>query len=90
MDLAKSLDVADEYVEFERIDPSHQWADFKIQHPHGFDVVVEVTGSHKVLERAIEYCTRGGMLFLYGVYDADALIQISPGKAFLNEITLIG
>lgn len=90
MDLAKSLEVADEYIEFERTDPSHQWADLKIRHPHGFDVVVEVTGSHKVLEKAIEYCTRGGMLVFYGVYDADALIQISPAKVFLNEITLIG
>ena len=90
MDLAKSLEVADEYVEFDRTDPSHQWADLKIRHPHGFDVVVEVTGSHKVLEKAIEYCTRGGMLVFYGVYDADALIQLSPAKIFLNEITLIG
>lgn len=90
MDLARSLKVADEYVDFDRTDPSPQWADLKIRHPHGFDVVVEATGSHKILEKAIEYCTRGGMLVFYGVYDADALIQLSPAKVFSNEITLIG
>lgn len=90
MNLARSLEVADEYVEFQRTDPSDQWADLKIRHPHGFDVVVEATGSHKVLEKAIDYCTRGGMLVFYGVYDANALIQISPAKVFSNELTLIG
>ena len=69
MDLAKSRKVADKYVEFDRTDPSSQWADLKIRLPHGFDVVVEVTGSHKILEKAIEYCIRDGMLVFYGVYD---------------------
>lgn len=90
MDLARSLKVADEYVEFDRIDPSSQWADLKRRHPHGFDVVIEATGSHQILEKAIDYCTRGGMLVFYGVYNTDALIQVSPSKVFLNEITLIG
>lgn len=90
MDLARSLKVADEYVEFDRTDPSPQWADLKIRHSHGFDVVVEATGSHKILEKAIDYCTRGGMLVFYGVYNSDALIQVSPSKVFSNEITLIG
>lgn len=90
MDLARSLKVADEYVDFDRTDSPSQWADLKRQHPYGFDVVVEATGSHKVLERAIDYCTRGGMLVFYGVYQADALVKISPSKVFLNELTLIG
>ena len=90
MDLARSLKVADDYVEFERNDPSQQWADLKARYPHGFDVVVEVTGSHKILERAIDCYTQDSMLFFYSVYDTDAFIQISPTKVFLNEITLIG
>lgn len=90
MALARSLKVADEYVELNRVDPASQWADLKERHPHGFDVVIEATGSHEILEKAISYCTRGGMLVFYGVYDMHALIQVSPSQVFLNEITLIG
>ena len=90
MDLARSLNVADEYVDFDRADPSAQWVDLKKRHPYGFDVVVEATGSHKILEKAMDYCARGGMLVFYGVYEADALIKISPAKIFTDELTLIG
>lgn len=90
MDLARSLNVADEYIEFDRSDPAAQWADLKVRHPRGFDVVVEATGSLTILEKAIDLCARSGMLVFYGVYDPDALIQISPAKIFFNEITLIG
>ena len=80
MELAKSLNVADECVAFDRMNPSQQWADMKKKHPYGFDVVIEATGSHKILEQAIDYCTRGGMLVVYGVYETDALINVSPRK----------
>jgi D-arabinitol dehydrogenase (NADP+) len=90
MELAKKLNCADEYVELSRKDQSKQWADLKAKYPYGFDVVVEASGSPALLERAIDYCTRGGKLVYYGVYEKSALINVSPQRVFSDEITMIG
>ena len=90
MDLAKKLDCADEYVELDRENPDKQWASLKAKYPYGFDVVVEASGSPKVLENAINFCTRGGKLVYYGVYEKDAIIKVSPSKVFSDEINIIG
>ena len=66
MELAKQLDAADTYVELSRSDPAAQFAQLKRDNPHGFDIVVEATGSVKILEDAINYCRRGGTLVVYG------------------------
>lgn len=42
MELAKSLDAADEYVELSRTDSQAQFEQIKKDHPYGFDIVVEV------------------------------------------------
>jgi D-arabinitol dehydrogenase (NADP+) len=68
MNLAKSLDAADEYVELSRKDPAPQFEKLKSENPYGFDIVVEATGSVKILEDAIHYVRRGGKLVVYGVY----------------------
>jgi D-arabinitol dehydrogenase (NADP+) len=90
MELAKKLDCADEYVELSREDPSKQWEGLKVKYPYGFDVVVEASGSVELLEKAIDYCTRGGKLVYYGVYPKEALIKVSPSRVFSDEITMIG
>lgn len=90
MDLAKKLNVADVYVELDRKDPSQQWDDLKSRYPYGFDVVVEASGSHHVLEKAIDYVARGGKLVYYGVYEKKALIRVSPSRVFSDEITILG
>ncbi|TVY88567.1 D-arabinitol dehydrogenase [Lachnellula willkommii] len=89
MELAKRLNCADEYVELSRKDPAKQWADLKIKYPYGFDVVVEASGSHVLLEQAIDCCTRGGKLY-YGVYQKSALINVSPQRVLQDEITMVG
>lgn len=66
MELAKQLDAADTYIELSRSDPSAQFEQIKRDNPHGFDIVVEATGSPKILEDAINYCRRGGTLVVYG------------------------
>lgn len=38
MDLAKSLDAADTYIELSRSDPSAQFAKLKEDNPYGFDI----------------------------------------------------
>lgn len=40
MDIAKKLEVADEYVELNRSNPETQWQKLKQENPYGFDVVV--------------------------------------------------
>jgi D-arabinitol dehydrogenase (NADP+) len=66
MDLAKSLDAADTYIELSRSDPEAQFQQLKKDNPYGFDIVIEATGSVKILEDAINYCRRGGTLVVYG------------------------
>lgn len=66
MDLARSLDAADTYVELSRSNPGPQFEQLKKDNPYGFDIVIEATGSVKILEDAINYCRRGGTLVVYG------------------------
>ncbi|KAK2801599.1 hypothetical protein FQN50_007660 [Emmonsiellopsis sp. PD_5] len=90
MDLAKSLDAADEYVALSRKDPSAQFAQLKAANPYGFDIVVEATGSVKILEDSINYVRRGGKLVVYGVYANKDRVSWAPSKIFGDEITILG
>lgn len=87
MDLAKSLDAADTYIELSRENPDEQFAQIK-DNTYGFDIVVEATGSVKILEDAINYVRRGGTLVVYGVYASSAKISWPPAKIFGDEITI--
>ena len=90
MDLARELRVADVYVDLDRKAPGSQWEKLKHDYPYGFDIVVEATGAPAIIETAMGFCARGGMLVLYGVYPIDAHFKISPSRVFLDEITVIG
>ena len=68
MELAKSLDAADEYFELSRKNPGPQFKKLKKENRYGFDIVMEATGNVKILEDAINYVRRGGKLVVYGVY----------------------
>lgn len=46
------------------------------------DIVVEASGSSKVLEDAINYVRRGGKLVCYGVYPSSARVSWPPAKIF--------
>jgi D-arabinitol dehydrogenase (NADP+) len=80
MDLAKSLDAADVYVELSRSNPGPQFEQLKKENPYGFDIVVEATGSVKILEDAINYVRRGGKLVVYGVYGNKDRVSWPPSK----------
>jgi D-arabinitol dehydrogenase (NADP+) len=90
MDLAKSLDAGDEYISLSRSEPEVQFNKIKADTPYGFDIVVEATGSPKILEDAIHYVRRGGKLVVYGVYANSARVSWPPSKIFGDEITIIG
>jgi len=90
MNLAKSLGAADTYIELSRSNPQEQFAKLKADHPYGFDIVVEATGSVKILEDAINYVRRGGKLVVYGVYHNADRVSWPPAKIFGDEITILG
>lgn len=90
MDLAKKLDAADEYIALSRTNPQEQFEKIKKDHIFGFDIVIEATGSEKVLEDAINYVRRGGTLVCYGVYSNKARVTWPPSKIFGDEITILG
>ena len=76
MELAKSLGAADDYIELSRSNPEVQFEKIKKDHPYGFDIVVEATGSAKILEDALSYVRRGGTLVVYGYVFASNLNDI--------------
>lgn len=59
-------------------------------HPHGFDIVVDATGSAKVAEEGIQYLKKNGKLVLYSVYSPDARISISPDQFMQNQFRIVG
>ncbi|KAF9069457.1 NADP+-dependent D-mannitol dehydrogenase [Rhodocollybia butyracea] len=91
-DLARKLGVADDYIEIDREsqDQESQWASIKKNYPHGFDAVIEATGSEKIANQSIEYVRRGGTLMVYGVYANDARVHWPTMKIMANEIRIIG
>jgi len=90
MELAKKLGAGDVYVELSRENPEAQFQKIKDENPYGFDIVVEATGSSKILEDAIHYVRRGGKLVVYGVYSSSARVSWPPSKIFGDEITILG
>lgn len=90
MNLAQKLGAGDNYIELSRDDPSPQWKKIREENPYGFDIVVEASGSAKVLEDSINYVRRGGKLVVYGVYSNSARVSWPPSKIFGDEITILG
>ena len=80
MDLAQKLGAGDKYIELSRKDPQAQFDTLKAENPYGFDIVVEATGSQKILEDSINYVRRGGKLVVYGVYSSEVRVSWSPAK----------
>jgi D-arabinitol dehydrogenase (NADP+) len=57
--------------------------------PHGFDIVIEATGSPRVLESSLNFARKGGKLVVYGVYDESVKISWSPFRIWEHEITIL-
>ncbi|KAJ9628873.1 hypothetical protein H2203_002776 [Taxawa tesnikishii (nom. ined.)] len=87
--LAQKLDIADSYICLSETEPEVQLSALKEAHPYGFDVVVEATGAHQVLEDSINYVRKGGKLIVYGVYSERAKVAWSPMKIWSDEITIL-
>jgi len=84
MGLARKLNAADEYVELSRTDPEIQFNKLQEDNPYGFDIVIEATGSAKILEDSINYVRRGGKLVVYGVYPDNSRVTWPPSKICMH------
>lgn len=57
---------------------------------NGFDLVVDATGSPRVLEDAMNFARPNGVVWAFGVSPADAVINVSPYELFRRDLTLFG
>ena len=71
-------------------DPSAQLEKIKKENLYGFDIVVEATGSVKILEDSINHVRRGGKLVVYALYANKDRVSWPPSKIFGDEITILG
>jgi 2-desacetyl-2-hydroxyethyl bacteriochlorophyllide A dehydrogenase len=60
------------------------------QYPHGFDVVIDVTGISQVIEQALNYMGPTAKYLQFGVTPEDAEVRINPFKLYNNDWTLLG
>ncbi|KAJ6000458.1 alcohol dehydrogenase [Penicillium waksmanii] len=92
MELARSLNAADEFIELPRDAQAAatKMEELRTKNPYGFDIVVEATGNAKILGNAINFVTKGGKLVVYGVYGEDDRVSLPPNKIFKEEINVIG
>jgi D-arabinitol dehydrogenase (NADP+) len=58
--------------------------------PWGFDIVVEATGSPAVLEKAPDYVTDYGKIFVFGVSPTEGEATIHPFLIWQKEVEIIG
>jgi D-arabinitol dehydrogenase (NADP+) len=89
LDLARHLQIADEYITISDSDPQEQMKALETSNPYGFDIVIEATGSPSVLESSLTFVRKGGKLVVYGVYDDGVKISWSPFRIWEHEITIL-
>ncbi len=58
--------------------------------PHGFDIVIDATGSTKVLENCFNFAKMGAKIVVYGVAGEEDIAMINPYTIFNREYTIIG
>jgi 2-desacetyl-2-hydroxyethyl bacteriochlorophyllide A dehydrogenase len=58
--------------------------------PYGFSVVIDATGSPKVIENAFRYLKPRGQYLQFGVAAKDATVTLKPYDIFKNDWTILG
>lgn len=79
-----------ETVKMDRSDYSKHTQELQKRYPRGFDIVIDATGSPKVLEQCFNFCNLGAKIIVYGVADMADRITVSPYQIFQREYKLIG
>lgn len=57
---------------------------------HGYDAVVDATGSPAVIAAGVSLLRRGGTLLVYGVAEQDATIPLRPWEVFARQLSIKG
>ncbi len=89
LDLVSHL-AADEGVPIDRNDAQYHRERLLREHRHGFDYVIEATGSSQLCNEALQYARPGGHIVVYGVYPANARLNWSPYEIFQKQLTIVG
>jgi D-arabinitol dehydrogenase (NADP+) len=89
LELARSFGVA-ETVLMDRRDPELAAGKLHEIASHGFDAIVEATGSVAVLNSALPLLTMGGTLLVYGLAEEAAIAAIRPYDVFSRELSIKG
>jgi D-arabinitol dehydrogenase (NADP+) len=89
LELARSFGV-DETVRIDREDPQHAITQLRKSAPGGYDVVVDATGASAVIERCLALPRIGGTVFIYGMADEQATVDLRPYEVFRRELTIKG
>ena len=69
-------------------DDSHR--DFDREHPDGFDVVVDCSGTADGVQFGLDRVCKGGKFMVFGVCGEEERVSISPFQIFNKEISIIG
>lgn len=89
LDLARGYGV-DETVLVDRADPAAGVQRLRALTDHGFDVVVDATGSVAVMEHALPLVADGGTMLVYGMAGEGERMALSPYEVFRRELTIKG
>lgn len=89
LDLLNELGIKETY-QISRDDAASNREMIMKNHPHGFDIVVDATGSAKVAEDAVQYLKKNGRLVLYAVYSPDATMTVKPADFMEKQIKITG
>lgn len=89
LELARSYGI-DTTVLVERGDPEGSRRRLRELAPIGFDVVVDATGSVRVLAGCLELTRDGGTVFVYGMTAEADRLEVSPFEIFRRELTIKG
>jgi len=74
----------------DRNDFSKHTEELNRRFPRGFDVIIDATGSPKVIEHCFGFGKMGAKIIVYGVASEKDRISVSPYQIFSKEYKLIG
>ncbi len=57
--------------------------------PEGFDVVVDTTGSSRILEHGMKFLKKGGKALIFALSENGQNVQVNPTEFFMKELTLL-
>jgi 2-desacetyl-2-hydroxyethyl bacteriochlorophyllide A dehydrogenase len=62
----------------------------ELDHPEGWDVVIDATGAVPAIEDGLKRVARGGTFLMFGVAKDDAIAKFSPFRVYNDEIKIVG